>query len=393
MAVIRDAGPSASQSLSFEAFGNAEDFSPIITNIDPDKTPFLSSLAEDDDAVNPQFSWITEGLRPPQVNAHLEKEDYTSGKVGSLRSLSNQVQIFINSGFVSDVERKTKKIYKQQDEYDRQKTKAFLEHARDIEYALVNGDAQRAGSASQAALTGGFPYFLKSETLGCTLVTATGVITTASAHGFANGDFVYFTAGTLPTGLKKDTPYYIHKETDTTFTIYNSMKGAVEAVATDQVKPTTAGTDLVLEKNNITDLGSKTDYTLDDINNIMQMCYYRGGNPNELWMSPGNKKRFSALVTATATTQRKSGDKKMNLVADTLETDFGVVTAHPHLWYPTTRIDAIDGQYAQLKWFDRTHEVTGLAKKGNYEEFVIEGSIGLKVTQPHACGSILNIQI
>ena len=83
----------------------------------------------------------------------------------------------------------------------------------------------------------------------------------------------------------------------------------------------------------------------------------------------------------------------MNLVADTYESDFGIVTAHPHLFYPNDRIDAIDTQYMTLKWFDRTHEVTGLAKKGNYSEFVIEGSIGLKCTQPQAHGSITNIKI
>ena len=59
MAVIRDPGPSESQSLTFEAFGNAEDFSPIITNIDPTTTPFLSSLTADANAKEPEFSWIT----------------------------------------------------------------------------------------------------------------------------------------------------------------------------------------------------------------------------------------------------------------------------------------------------------------------------------------------
>ena len=75
-----------------------------------------------------------------------------------------------------------------------------------------------------------------------------------------------------------------------------------------------------------------------------------------------------------------------------METDFGMVTAQPHLWYPNNRIDAMDEEYFALKWFDRTHEVANLAKKGNYSEFVIEGSIGLKGTQPHASGSILNIK-
>ena len=115
MAVIRDLGPSKTQSVTYEAFGLDEDFSEIITNISPDKTPFLSTLSEDSDAVEPSFSWPTEELRPPQMNAHLEKEDYKSGPVGSTRGLNNVVQIFHNTGWVSDMQRKTKKIYKQQD--------------------------------------------------------------------------------------------------------------------------------------------------------------------------------------------------------------------------------------------------------------------------------------
>ena len=65
MAVVRDLGKSTSQSLTYEAYGLAEDYSQIITNISPDKTPFLSGLAEDSDAVSTGFSWTTEALRPP----------------------------------------------------------------------------------------------------------------------------------------------------------------------------------------------------------------------------------------------------------------------------------------------------------------------------------------
>lgn len=110
MAVIRDSGPSANQSLTFDAWGNDEDISPIITDITPDKTPFLSSIPDDADAVETSYSWPTEALHPPQMNAHLEKEDYTTHEVGSLRALDNVVQIFHNTGYVSDMQRKTRKV-------------------------------------------------------------------------------------------------------------------------------------------------------------------------------------------------------------------------------------------------------------------------------------------
>lgn len=394
MAVVRDLGKSTSQSLTYEAYGLAEDYSQIITNISPDKTPFLSGLSEDSDAVSTGFSWTTEALRPPQMNAHLEKEDYETRKVGSLRGLDNVVQIFHNTGWVSDTQRKAKKIYNQQDEFDRQKTIAFKDHARDIEYALVNGDVKRVGTGTVPALTGGIPYFLKSESIACTLEVSTGIVTTTK-HELDTGDFVYFMAETMPAGLTANTIYYVRKDAaspDSKFTIFDSMKGAVENILSDQVKPTTAGVGLKMETQNIVDLGNSAYWTIDDVNAVMQMCYYRGGNPDKLWMSPKNKRRFSSLVTSLSTTQKKVGEKKGSIVADVLETDYGVVTAMPHAWYSDKHIHVMDMEYFETKWFDRTHEVKDLGKKGNYSEFVIEGSVGLKGTQPLASGAILNIK-
>jgi hypothetical protein len=392
MAVIRDPGPSESQSLTFEAFGNAEDFSPIITNIDPTTTPFLSSLTADANAKEPEFSWITEALRPPIKNAHLEKEDYKTEKVGSLRSLSNNVQIFQNTGWVSDMQRKTEKIYTEQDEFVRQKQNAFLAHAKDIEYALVTNETRVKGTASVPAETGGIPYFLNSSALAVTVATS-GLCTTAENHELSTGDFIFFVADTLPTGLKADVPYYVNVKSSTTFNIYSTMKGAIDSVASKQVKPTDAGTNVKVERNNVVDLGGKAESTLDDIDSMLYKAQLRGAHPGDLWMNPINKRRFSKQLLANSTNIRKGAEKKLNLVADTYESDFGIVTAHPHLFYPNDRIDAIDTQYMTLKWFDRTHEVTGLAKKGNYSEFVIECSIGLKCTQPQAHGSITNIKI
>ena len=325
-------------------------------------------------------------------NAHLEKEDYKTEKVGSLRSLSNNVQIFQNTGWVSDMQRKTEKIYTEQDEFVRQKQNAFLAHAKDIEYALVTNEARVKGTASVPAETGGIPYFLNSSALAVTVATS-GLCTTTANHELSTGDFIFFVADTLPTGLKADVPYYVNVKSSTTFNIYSTMKGAIDAVASKQVKPTDAGTNVKVERNNVVDLGGKAESTLDDIDSMLYKAQLRGAHPGDLWMNPINKRRFSKQLLANSTNIRKGAEKKLNLVADTYESDFGIVTAHPHLFYPNDRIDAIDTQYMTLKWFDRTHEVTGLAKKGNYSEFVIEGSIGLKCTQPQAHGSITNIKI
>lgn len=395
MAVIRDAGPSANQSFTFDAWGNAEDISPIITSISPDKTPFLSSIPDGPNAVEPAFSWPTEELHPPMVNKHLEKEDYQSHAVGSMESLDNVVQIFMTSGFVTDMQRKARKVYRGGDEFNRQLTKAFTEHARDIEYAFVNNDTKTAGTAAVEAMTGGLPYFMQKKTLGATVNTSTGKITTASAHNLRTGDFVYFDAATMPTGLKKNTLYYVRLDSTTPatiFNIYTNMKDAVEGTTNAEVIPTTAGSTVVCVMNNVVDLGSNSDFTVADINSAMEMAYRRGGNPDTLWASPHNKARFSEIVNAMSYTTRKSGDKKTNLIATTLETDFGEVQCKPHLWFPDNLILALDSQYLEKKWFEKTRKVQGLAKKGNYSEFVIESSIGLKFDQPLSSAAIINIK-
>ena len=395
MAVVRASGPSANQSYTFDAWGNAEDISPIITSISPDKTPFLSSIPDGPNAVEPAFSWPTEELHPPKVNKHLEKEDYASQAVGSMEALDNVVQIFLTSGFVTDMQRKARKVYRGGDEFNRQLTKAFTEHARDIEYAFVNNDTKTAGTSVVQAMTGGLPYFMKKKTLSASVNTSTGKITTSSAHNLRTGDFVYFDAATMPTGLKKNTLYYVRLDSTTPatiFNIYTNMKDAVEGTASAEVIPTTAGSTVVCVMNNVVDLGSNADFTVGNINAAMEMAYRRGGNPDTLWASPHNKARFSEIVNAMSYTTRKSGDKKTNLIATTLETDFGVVNCKPHLWFPNNMLLALDSQYLEKKWFQRTHKVSGLAKKGNYSEFVIESSFGLKFDQPLSSAAIINIQ-
>ena len=392
--INRNLGPSSSQSHTSEAIGHAEDYSKIIINIDPDRTFYLSEMGEDADAVTLKFGWMTEGLRPPQVNAHLEKEDYTSQSVGSLEAAENHCQRFVTSGYVTEAQSKVKKIYTPEDEFSRQRYNAFLQHASDIEYAIVNNGISRAESGTTPAMTGGVPYFMQVQTLAVSI--ASGVVVSTEPHNLTTGDFVYFNASKMPAGLSANTIYYVRLDAQaptTKFTIYNTMKDAVEGLDAGKVVPTDAGTEVVLVKNNVVDMGGVKDFDLDDINNVMQMCYNRGGNPSLAVMSPAKKRRFSSIVTAETQINRSmSKSRKLDLVADVLETDFGVVTAKAHRMYPDTRIDFMDMGYWDLKWFARTHEVTGIAKKGSYDEFFIESWMGIKGSQPKASGSLLNVK-
>ena len=375
--ITRNLGPSKSQSHTSEAIGHAEDLSKIITNIDPDMTFFMSRFGEGPDATSLNFSWLTEHLEPPKVNAQLEEHDYTSGRIGSLRGMSNHVQFFSKSGRVTDAQRKVAKIYSPDDEKAHLMKRVTKQMARDMEYAITKNTISRPENGSAPAMTG-------------------GVITTSSEHNMKTGDFVYFKATTVPTGLKVGEAYYIRlNDSDplTKFKIYNTLQGAVEGLAADQVKPSTAGTDLVVELNNIVDLEGAADYTLDDINKGLEMVYRRGGNPTIAVMSAEKKRTFSKLITAATTINRgMKADRKLDLVATAVETDYGMITAETHRMYDHDRIDMLDMNYWGIKWFDRVKEVTGLPKKGTYLEVVYEGGFGLQATQPLSCASILNIK-
>lgn len=387
---------STSQSHTSDAIGHAEDMSNVITNIDPEVTLFLNRFGSEEDATTLKFSWLTEGLQPPGENAHLEKEDYSSKEIGHLEGLENNCQRFVNSYYVTEAQRKVAKVYRPEDELARLLEQCSRKHAADIEYALVNNETTNAElNKTTPAKTGGVPFFMATQELDVTVSTADGSVTTTKPHGLETGDFVYFTAKTMPTGLSAKTIYYIRTDNTTPktkFTIFNTQKGAVENITAEQVKPSAAGTSAKIIKNNVLDLGGTVDYTLDDLNAVMEMAYNRGGNPTHAFMSPAKKRAFSQLVIAQATSYRDMAKKnKLNLVADVIQTDYGVLTAEAHRMLPDSRIYCMDMGYWGIKWFEHTHDVP-IPKKGSYDERMLESWLGLKCAAPKASAAIIGIK-
>ena len=395
---------STSQSVTYEAVGEKDDYSDIITNIDPEHNFFLSEFPSGRDATQLKFSWFTENMKPPQQNAYPEMGDYSSEKVGSTERRENTCQFFRSTGRVSDAQRKTAKWYANGDEFNRQKQIAFEQHARDLEYALTTNTVSRLESGSLPALTGGVPFFMQEESVKVTFDNTTNTVTSASAHKLNTGDFVYFMAekgAKLPAGISAGVDYYILKKGETTFELYPSMQTAIAAGQTDAtsddkgkviaLKDNGTGTINML-KSNIVDAGD-AEFTEDQINDVMEMCYKRGGNPTLAVMSGRNKRRFSKIITGQATKRRDQKDKTVMNVTDTYISDFGTVTAKVHRQYGNDRIDILDMSLWEIKYFNRPHEVSGLPKKGSYEEFVIETCMGLQGTQPKASGSIVNVKM
>ena len=396
--VTRNLGPSKNQSYTYDAVGHAEDISPILTNIDPEETLFYSKFGNTKPATELHFSWMTKGLSPAQDNAYKEMETYTFKPSGSIQGMSNNIQFFKKSGMITDAQQKVAKVYKNEhgSEIADMKYDAYVGLAKDIEYMLVNSEKKVDGSSTVAPRSGGVPFFMKRDLIDVTVSGTDGTVTTTTESNLKTGDIAYFIADTIPTGMKEGLYYYVRVDDSNTkkLTLFDTQKGAVENIASLQVKATTAGTNVKLVTNNVVSLAGKNTFTLDDINTVMEMAFKRGGKPTEAYMSSGKFKEFSKMVLATMTATRKGTDKnaKVYEVATSYRGAFGLVNANIHRLYPDTRVDILDLQYWDMRYFTKPHEVTGLDKDGSYQKFMLEAELGLQGTQPKASCSIVDIK-
>lgn len=387
--ITRNLGPSVSQSHTSDAIGHAEDLSPIITNIDPDQSFFLTEFSTGDKAESLKFAWPLDKLDPPGVNAWKEKVDYTSAPSGHLEYKENTEQQFLTFGEVTEAQRRVKKAYNPQDEFERLFEQKMIKHARDIEYAIVHNTVSRQEQGEEPAMTGGIPFFMEADENACTI--AAGLVTTTNNHYLQTGDFVYF-QGTLPEGLVPNGLYYVEVTGDKTFYIYENIKDAVEKVTAKRVQAT-GGSDVVIVSNNVIDLNGAKDFDLDDIDTVMAMCDRRGANPTMLVMSPEKKKRFSSLITAITTINRNmSKSRKIDLVADVVETDFGILTAKTHHYLPYDTMLILDTSLWKHRWFEPTHRLKNIPKIGTYDRFGIQSWYGLQGTCPKGNGAIRGIK-
>ena len=382
---------STSQTATYMATGTLdEDISEVITNISPEDTPFLSTFKAAEDATELDFSWFLDELRPPRINAFTEMEDYQSENVQGLGRMSNTIQRFRRSAKVSDDMQKVQKLYKPTDEMARQMAIKAKELAQDMEMALVQNQTSRMDAGVTPALTGGVPYFLKEELQAVTV--AGNVFSVTGTHGLSTGDFILLRAETsLDTGLDENTRYYVHLDATTpttSFTIHNSIEDAINGVNEITIAGDAVGDRSIL-KNNVIDCGGNP-YTEANINDALELLYYRGGNATRAYMSGANKRRFTTTMGLVVKAEREQTDKKIISNVMAYEGDFGTVEVATHRYYPDNVIDILDMSMWHLKYFERPH-VVELPVKGPYTEKILKAAMGLKGTQPLASARLTNI--
>lgn len=387
---------SDSQSATYTAGGTLDrDLSEVITNITPDRTPFLSNMPVLEDAHELKVGWHTDELRPAKKNKHAEIEDFKFDKAPGVGQMFNYCQFFIESAMVSEAMQKSWKTYTPKtDELGRIVTKKSKELAKDMEFALMTNDEANEENGSTLATMGGVPYFMKEEVLSATVdATTNHTVTTTTKHRLETGRWVIFKATTLPTNITANKRYYVRLDTtnpDTVFTIYESESDAIAGV--NKIQFANAGTGVEVLINNVVD-GDGQKFTIDMLNDAMELAYNRGGNPSELWLSSASKRRFSELFKNYHTTNRDQNDKTVYSVVDTFDTDFGPIKTQIHRDISDNELYILDPSYWGLRYFDRPH-MTGsdkLPKTGTYEKAVFQATMTLQASQPLASVAISNL--
>ena len=149
--------------LTYNAVGNREDLSDIITNISPTDTPLYSMFGRTS-AKATYHEWVEDELAAPGENAAVEGGDFVIKTPTNRVRKGNYTQIFTKGYGVSGTQEVVLKAgIKSEIAYQMQK--AMKEIARDVEYAIVNNLAAIAGSASTARKMGGIQAFVSTNVL------------------------------------------------------------------------------------------------------------------------------------------------------------------------------------------------------------------------------------
>lgn len=148
---------------TYQAVGNREDLSDIITNISPTQTPLYSMFGRTK-ATSTYHEWLEDELSAPGSNAQVEGADYNIADPSPRVRKGNYTQIFMKGyGVTGTQEVVLKAGVKSEIAY--QMAKAMKEIARDVEYAIINNASAVAEDAATPRQMGGIPAFVTTNVL------------------------------------------------------------------------------------------------------------------------------------------------------------------------------------------------------------------------------------
>lgn len=154
----------SSSVLTFDAIGNREDLSDVVTNISPMDTLFLNRFGKVK-VSNTYHEWTTDSLASTTDNAQVEASDYSFSKAAARVRTGNYVQYAYTPVEVSDAQRQMDPAGVD-DEFAYQMAKKMKEHARDIEVALVTGTGNSGASGTARRVKGVLSWIATVNTTG-----------------------------------------------------------------------------------------------------------------------------------------------------------------------------------------------------------------------------------
>lgn len=162
---------------TYTQVGKKEDVSNVITNIDPTKTPFQTTIGRES-IHNVVHSWQEDTLDAPASNAQVEGADAPTAAFTATTLRSNNTQIFAKTAKATGTSQAVQ-LYGRSKELPYQLTKKSKEIKRDLEKALLAGASATAavGSASVARTMGAAQSMINA---GVTVTNSASALTEAN---------------------------------------------------------------------------------------------------------------------------------------------------------------------------------------------------------------------
>jgi hypothetical protein len=174
---------------TYQAVGNREDLSEMISMISPTETPF-QSMAKKAKASNKLHEWQTDSLRAAQANAQVEGDTPSNTTVTPTVRLFNATQISSYAFNISGTQQAVNPAGRA-DELAYQLVKYGKELKRDIEKNLTGNTAYAAGTSGTARVAGSMEAWISTN------VTTMSSATSAASPGFSTVGVVAATDATI----------------------------------------------------------------------------------------------------------------------------------------------------------------------------------------------------
>ena len=300
-----------------------EDLSNMISNIDRDETPFLSSIGTNK-ATGPLHEWLTDTYQDPSANRQGEGFTFASGSVtqNARTRLNNRTQIF-GKHIIASGSTISSDVAGVANEFAYQLKKNGVELRRDIEYQQVryveSGNATSGAAAVKAAASG----------------TGSGGVSPSATAGQLGSVYAY-------------TSHYVNAANGGTTAdtlvgssaTANNLTAGIVGVGTSAAPG--AGADAFVDSPDgsfIVNFGAAapirtagatqqaTAFSRDQLERLLTNMFNEGGKPSVAQIPSGLKTSVSAALISGSdgAAQRRADEmaKKLNIAVMGVMTDFG----------------------------------------------------------------------